>query len=190
MMSFSFCNEGARAVTVLVLIYVCFPIWFIRMQISRGHNAVVATVMTIFLVIFSIILTVTFLKICCKINFSIEVNQDRIVIYYRAEDCDDIERGNLLNEQQVLELAEIKYTTTNSPDDEENPCDGAEHRRFNSSCSICIEDFEENESVRVLPCGHLYHTDCIMPWLTTRCSNCPICKVSLVKDEKDNPKNI
>ena len=97
------------------------------MQISRGrHNAVVVTVMAIFLVIFSIILTVTFLKICCKINFSIEVNQDRIVIYYRAEDCDDIERGNLLNEQQVLELAEIKYTTTNSPDDEENPCDDAE----------------------------------------------------------------
>ena len=105
MMSFCFCNEGARAVTVLVLIYVCLPIWFIRIQISRGrHNAVVATVMAIFLVIFSIILTVTFLKICCKINFSIEVNQDRIVIYYRAEDCDDIERGNLLNEQQVLEL--------------------------------------------------------------------------------------
>eukprot|EP00037_Helgoeca_nana_P022310 m.227746 g.227746 ORF g.227746 m.227746 type:complete len:604 (+) comp25953_c0_seq1:85-1896(+) len=31
-------------------------------------------------------------------------------------------------------------------------------------CSVCQEQFVENESVRKLPCGHLYHTECIDAW--------------------------
>ncbi|KAL7551823.1 hypothetical protein ACHAWF_015017 [Thalassiosira exigua] len=43
--------------------------------------------------------------------------------------------------------------------------------RFVSSttCSICIEEFEPGERLRVLPrCDHLFHTECILPWLTER----------------------
>jgi len=47
------------------------------------------------------------------------------------------------------------------------------------SCSICLEDFEEGEKLRVLPCGHQFHSDCIEQWLTTRPSPvCPLCKQS------------
>ena len=32
-------------------------------------------------------------------------------------------------------------------------------------CSVCMEDFKLEEVVKELPCNHLYHPDCIVPWL-------------------------
>jgi hypothetical protein len=43
-----------------------------------------------------------------------------------------------------------------------------------SSCSICTENFAENENVRILPCGHIYHRCCIDPWLIDFSGTCPL----------------
>ncbi|CAI2164327.1 3852_t:CDS:2 [Funneliformis geosporum] len=43
-------------------------------------------------------------------------------------------------------------------------------------CSICLEEFSDGETLRELPCSHLYHIDCVDKWLTTKSSNCPLCK--------------
>lgn len=42
-------------------------------------------------------------------------------------------------------------------------------------CSICIENFNDGEKVRVLSCGHKYHLPCIDVWLMQHPS-CPLCK--------------
>ena len=38
----------------------------------------------------------------------------------------------------------------------------------NLECIICMENFEENEKVKQLYCGHIFHGDCIDKWLEIR----------------------
>lgn len=48
-----------------------------------------------------------------------------------------------------------------------------------SSCPICLDDYEEGETrVLELPCRHIFHPECIKPFLETRSCLCPLCKQS------------
>ena len=51
------------------------------------------------------------------------------------------------------------------------------------SCCICLEMFEAEDVVRGLLCGHVYHSDCLDPWLTWRRACCPICKRDYYKED-------
>lgn len=48
-----------------------------------------------------------------------------------------------------------------------------------SQCSVCLEQFQTGEELRVLPCFHRYHRNCIDEWLA-RSPSCPICKHQIV----------
>jgi len=48
----------------------------------------------------------------------------------------------------------------------------------NSTCCICIDDFEIHERVTRLPCGHLFHRCCVEDWLQKHCT-CPVCRYEL-----------
>lgn len=50
------------------------------------------------------------------------------------------------------------------------------------SCTICLDAFEPEELVRGLICGHVYHSDCLDPWLTRRRACCPMCKRDYYKE--------
>ncbi|XP_078356317.1 E3 ubiquitin-protein ligase RNF126-like [Oculina patagonica] len=47
-----------------------------------------------------------------------------------------------------------------------------------TDCAVCQDKLTLGEEVRQLPCRHLFHFDCIQPWLKLH-DSCPICRVSL-----------
>eukprot|EP01084_Bolivina_argentea_P131897 232745_1 len=60
----------------------------------------------------------------------------------------------------------------------------------NDSCAICLEDFELNEELRLLPCNHGYHMKCIDPWLHKQSELCPMCKQSIFINSNNITNNI
>ena len=51
-------------------------------------------------------------------------------------------------------------------------------------CAICKDSLSAGTVVNQLPCFHLYHHSCILPWLSAR-STCPLCRFELPTDVKD-----
>ncbi|GAA6004925.1 hypothetical protein JCM11491_002279 [Sporobolomyces phaffii] len=46
-------------------------------------------------------------------------------------------------------------------------------------CTICQDDFAVSETLASLPCRHLFHPDCIVPWLKTS-GTCPVCRYAMI----------
>jgi len=51
---------------------------------------------------------------------------------------------------------------------------------MNSSCPICLIDFEEQTRIKLLPCDHGFHPECIEPWIGERSDSCPICRQTVM----------
>ena len=46
-------------------------------------------------------------------------------------------------------------------------------------CPVCLETMQPGETVRVLPCRHILHHDCITGWFQHGKLTCPLCNVDL-----------
>lgn len=89
------------------------------------------------------------------------------------------ERPRRLTLEQVQELLP-EYTASDLMRmDEES------HQHSPEMCSICLDEYCPDDMVAELPCGHIFHCDCIAKWLTERSSTCPLCKTDLMPEEDD-----
>lgn len=54
------------------------------------------------------------------------------------------------------------------------------------TCSICMTEYTESSKIRILPCSHEYHDECIDHWLYEN-NSCPICRNRIIHpDDTDN----
>ena len=47
---------------------------------------------------------------------------------------------------------------------------------MNVNCSTCLELLTPSDDLSSVPCGHVFHTPCILQWLETGKNNCPQCR--------------
>ncbi|KAF9587754.1 hypothetical protein IFM89_004731 [Coptis chinensis] len=53
------------------------------------------------------------------------------------------------------------------------------------TCAICLEDFVPKQEVLVTPCNHMFHNECIVPWVKSN-GQCPVCRFALGKQNREN----
>jgi RING-like zinc finger len=126
-----------------------------------------------FLIFFGCIL------ICAQMGF-ITAQPDergRIVLFAGGQGARNLAvriiRNNLLTQDQVMALDEEEFQQAEG--------EGEGEGEDSCCCAICLEEFADKEKVRVLPCKHRFHEDCLVPWLTERHSSCPLCKFDVMQ---------
>lgn len=69
-------------------------------------------------------------------------------------------------------LQTIAYAEDNFGDEE--------GKRYPSECAICLGSWEPEDVIKVTPCGHAFHKECIGGWLRSARS-CALCRKDLVQ---------
>ena len=69
--------------------------------------------------------------------------------------------------------------TTEAASGSAQPAEGAAAGAGDNSdnglaCSVCTDDFIKGQDIRVLPCKHKFHPECIDPWLLNVSGTCPL----------------
>jgi len=52
------------------------------------------------------------------------------------------------------------------------------------TCCICLSEYEPGDNLYVVPCGHVYHVDCLNSWCTSHVK-CPLCNLDLEDGSND-----
>ncbi|KAJ1400144.1 Zinc finger, RING-type [Sesbania bispinosa] len=58
-----------------------------------------------------------------------------------------------------------------------------------NQCAVCQDEFEKGSQVKQMPCKHVYHDDCLLPWLQLH-NSCPVCRYELPTDDADYENRI
>ncbi|KAI3511123.1 hypothetical protein L1887_18267 [Cichorium endivia] len=56
-------------------------------------------------------------------------------------------------------------------------------------CAVCKDQFVVYDETKELPCKHMYHPDCILPWLSQH-NSCPVCRFQLPTDAIDGDSKV
>mmetsp|Transcript_17736 Transcript_17736/g.41266 ORF Transcript_17736/g.41266 Transcript_17736/m.41266 type:complete len:211 (-) Transcript_17736:272-904(-) len=66
----------------------------------------------------------------------------------------------------------------------------AEESTSQDPCAICLQPWAVGDEVKITPCGHRFHAECLDNW-TKRSATCATCRRSLVEvEDVENPKPV
>lgn len=60
------------------------------------------------------------------------------------------------------------------------------HDEEGKRCAVCLEDFETKQFVTSTPCNHMFHEECIVPWVKTQ-GKCPVCRFVIAERAPPQP---
>ncbi|XP_026413929.1 E3 ubiquitin-protein ligase SDIR1-like isoform X2 [Papaver somniferum] len=110
-----------------------------------------------------------------------------------AVDSHNVSPAPSMSEEEINALPVLKYRVTgeesedalqqqssSSPAAESNQVSGEAEASPKDpgdglTCSVCLEQVNQGEIIRTLPCLHQFHSTCIDPWLRQQ-GICPVCK--------------
>jgi len=120
-------------------------------------------------------------------NFNIP-NNYQLTIYNNNIDFSNIFNNNF-NLFSLMQLPQLNQNTihiTNNDILEQNTLlinydklDEITRSKYNT-CFICLADFDPDDTVRKIKCDHIFHKDCIDPWLLKESYKCPACRANIV----------
>lgn len=58
------------------------------------------------------------------------------------------------------------------------------HADDDFACTVCQDAFAAGDAVVQMPCAHVFHADCLAPWLAMH-NSCPTCRCELPTDDPD-----
>ncbi|GAB4842739.1 hypothetical protein Ancab_012714 [Ancistrocladus abbreviatus] len=95
-------------------------------------------------------------------------------------------------EQLIQQLAENDPNRYGTPPAVKSAVEGLPRIRVtqelldsdSSQCAVCKDEFELGTEAKQMPCKHVYHSDCILPWLELH-NSCPVCRYELPTDDPD-----
>jgi hypothetical protein len=90
----------------------------------------------------------------------------------------------ILTKSDVERLLASASTTPSTASADDDVSKEDQNLINNSCCAICIDDYQEGDSVRDLPCGHIFHDSCVDEWLLKHNRLCPVCKQDVLKVQK------
>jgi hypothetical protein len=73
----------------------------------------------------------------------------------------------VLNEEQFNNIESLLYKDLNIVE--------------SMQCLICTEEFVESDNIKKIKCNHLFHCECIKPWLCEESNKCPVCRIDIDK---------
>ncbi|ODQ63982.1 hypothetical protein NADFUDRAFT_52967 [Nadsonia fulvescens var. elongata DSM 6958] len=94
----------------------------------------------------------------------------------------EIENGHSLDGENTLSSPRFDYAQCHNHDElQHDELDNIELDNVDLGdpgdiCAVCLEDLEDDDSIRALTCGHVFHSHCITLWMTDRRACCPLCK--------------
>ena len=91
-------------------------------------------------------------------------------------------RGRGIHPEIINTIPEKIFSSSENRSETDGANDGDEQE----CCPICLNDYEDGDKLRVLPCGHFMHQTCVDAWLQNNPS-CPSCRHSLSELVDDQP---
>ena len=80
--------------------------------------------------------------------------------------------GLMLRNDDKTKVEPLKYIIINSTFNETE-----------KTCSICLQDFIQNENINITPCNHFFHITCMKELIKNKITSCPNCRLSILQPE-------